>query len=385
VTTATTAYLGGQDRRALWPGSIVDADVHCNVPSLEALFPYMEPVYEQIMRERGWLGPAGTRMVYPPNAPTTARAEWRPRAAGASADAAAGTHFATGPSGTGVPASSLELVQREILEPWAPDAAILTCYYGVDSLRHPDWAIALASAVNDYVRDQYLDRDDRLRASIVVPARDPQAMIDEIERVAEDPRFVQVLLPVRSDRLYGQRVYHPVLEAIARHGLVLGLHWGGTTDLAPSPSGPASYYVEEYAAEWQVFAAQLTSLVAEGAFQRYPELRVSVLEGGFTWLPGWAWRMNKEWKGLRREVPWVDRLPFDIIREHFRFSIAPLDAGPPKGMRKIVEWLGSEEILMFATDYPHWHDDDLAEFLGLLSPTMRSNVMAESARAWYRL
>ena len=34
------------------------------------------------------------------------------------------------------------------------------------------------------------------------------------------------------------------------------------------------------------YQSQLTSLVAEGTFDRFPELRVSLIESGFAWLPG---------------------------------------------------------------------------------------------------
>jgi predicted TIM-barrel fold metal-dependent hydrolase len=192
-------------------------------------------------------------------------------------------------------------------------------------------------------------------------------------------------MPVRSERLYGQRLFHPIYEAITRNDLVMGMHWGGTLDDAPSTSGFPSWYVEEYAAETHMYAGQVTSLIAEGVFKKFPTLRVSLLEGGFTWVPSWGWRMNKEWKGLRREIPWVDHLPLDIIREHFRFSIAPTDAGPATEMERIIDWLGTEDILMFASDYPHRHDDDVAAFLDVLPQSMRPKVMAETARSWYRL
>jgi predicted TIM-barrel fold metal-dependent hydrolase len=129
----------------------------------------------------------------------------------------------------------------------------------------------------------------------------------------------------------------------------------------------------------------VTSLIAEGVFQAFPQLRVSVLESGFTWVPIWGWRMNKEWKALRREIPWVDRLPLDILRDHMRFSTAPIDAGPPELMAKVIEWIGDENILMFATDYPHSHDDDIGAFLSVVPESLRPKVMSETAREWYRL
>lgn len=363
----TTAAMSEELRGELgWSGSVIDCDVHANVASLEVLFPYQDDLWVQWARDRGWQGPAGLNVAYPPGAPTTAVAEWRP------ADGR-------------VPASEIALLREQLLDPLGVERAVLNCYYAVDSLRHPDWAAALARSVNDWIVSEWLEKDPRLTASLVVPARDPAAAVDEIERVGDHSGFVQVLMPVRSDRLYGQRIFHPIYEAIARHDLVMGLHWGGTVEEAPSTSGFPSWYAEEYAAETHIYAAQLTSLIAEGVFNKFPSLRVAMLEGGFTWVPMWGWRMNKEWKGLRREIPWVDRPPLDIIREHIRFSIAPIDAGPAEHLAKVIEWFGTDDILMFGTDYPHMHGDDAIALLKLLPESMRSNVLAETARAWYRL
>ena len=177
----------------------------------------------------------------------------------------------------------------------------------------------------------------------------------------------------------------PVYDAMVRHDLVMGLHWGGTSDVPPSAgTGWPSYHVEEYAAEPQVFMSQLSSLIGEGVFQVFP-LRVSVLEAGFTWLPAHAWRLNKDWKAMRREVPWVKEPPFDIIREHVRFSTAPFDADSADELRVIIDWLGPEDILMFATDYPRMHDDRFETLLDATPSSMRPKLMAESAREWYQL
>ena len=362
----TTALLENTTREAVWAGPVIDCDVHANVPSLEALFPYLSRHWIAWCTERGWHGPVGgVNLAYPPGSDRSCRPEWRP---------------ADRP-----PASELGLLQQHVLDPWRVERAILTCYYAVDSLRHPDWAAALARAVNDWLVAEWLDRDPRLAGTLVIPARDPAAMVEEIHRVGDHPGFVQVLLPVRHAALWGQRQFHPVFQAMAEHGLVAGLHFGGITTDAPSSSGYASYYVEEYAAEWQSFTAQVTSLVSEGVFQVCPELRVSVLEGGFTWLPVWGWRMDKEWKGLRREVPWLDRRPLEIIREHMRFSVAPADLGTREQTATVLEWLGSDDMLMFATDYPHGYDDDIAELLAAAPPSMRPRLMAGTARDWYRL
>ena len=360
----TTAFFENKTRDEVWSGTVIDCDVHANVPSLDVLFKYQDRVWVEAARERGWQGPS-TAVAYPSGAETSVRDEWRvPGKA---------------------PASDVTLLQKHVLDPWRTQHAIVNCYYAVDGLRHPDWANALASSVNDWIIENWLEKDARLRASIVIPGRDPVAAAREIDRVGGHPGFVQVLLPVRSDRLYGQRIFWPIYEAIVRHDLVAGIHWGGQSEGAPSPTGWASWYAEEMAGEVQVYAAQLTSLIVEGTFQKFPGLRIAMLEGGFAWLPTWAWNLNKKWKGLRREIPWVDRLPTEIIRDHFRFSTAPTDMGPPEHMRSIIEWLNTDDILMFASDYPHLHSDDLSQLLSVMPESMRTKVMSETARRWYRL
>jgi hypothetical protein len=360
-----TALIDKADRDAVWKGPIIDVDVHANVPSVESLFPYMDDLWVDWILERGWKGPTSASAHYPPASDRASRREWRP----------AGR----------TPASGVDLLRSHILDPWRVDYAIVSCYYGIDSLRHPDWAAAVCRAVNDWLIAEWLGRDPRLRATLVLPARDPQAMVEEIRRVGDHPGFVQALFPARNDSLWGRRIYHPVFAELASRNLVVGLHYGGTTDGAPSSTGYSGWQAEEYAAEWQAFGTQITSLISEGVFSRVPDLRVSVLEGGFLWLPVWGWRMDKEWKALRREVPWVDRPPWDIVRDHFRFSTAPTDAGPPALMGKALQWLGRDNLLMFATDYPHRHDDNIGALLGLLSEEAGEKLMSSTAREWYGL
>ncbi len=40
---------------------------------------------------------------------------------------------------------------------------------------------------------------------------------------------------------------------------------------------------------------------------------------------------------------------------------------------------------MYASDYPHYHDDDLTVLLDSVPESVRPRLMADSAREWYRL
>lgn len=343
----------------------IDCDVHNVVPSARALFPYLPDHWREYITQSGFKGPGDTAY---PRAPTSART-------------------GTTPLEGGPPGSSLDLIREHVLDAWGAERAILNCAYAIEGIHNPDADVALARAVNDWQVAEWLDREPRLRASIVVPSKQPEEAAREIDRLGDHPGFVQVFLPVRSLMPYGKRFYHPIYAAAARHDLVVGIQFGGASGNPPTASGWPSYYLEEYAGMAQAFQSQLMSLIVEGVFDRFLTLRVAFVESGFTWLPPFLWRFDKEWKGLHREIPWTNRLPSEYVREHVRFTLQPLDAPPsPARLLQLVDRLGSEDLLLFSTDYPHWHFDlpDEAVPSGLPERLTRK-IMAENARTFYRL
>lgn len=347
--------------------SIIDCDVHTTLSSVETLFPYLSAHWQEYIRESSFKGPVDH--AYPPKAPTSLRPDLLR-------------------STNAPPGSALGLLRQHALDDGSADIAILSSEYEVQTIHNPDCAAALAGAFNDWLAADWLEQEPRLRASLVVPSQVTDLAVREIERMGDHPGFRQIFLPVRSEAPYGNRRYWPIYEAAVRHDLVVSIHYGGAPGHPPTPTGWPSRFLEEYVDMAQVFQTQLISLVCEGVFDRFPTLRVALIEGGFTWLPSLMWRFDKDWKGIRREVPWVRRPPSEYIREHVRLTIQPFDAPPePVSMLQILEQLESDDLLMYATDYPHWHIDDRpSETLPQgLPPELRRKILADNARAFYRL
>ncbi|MFN8522248.1 MAG: amidohydrolase family protein [Chloroflexota bacterium] len=344
---------------------LIDCDLHNEVPNKEALFPYLPAYWVEHMQQTLFKGPS--TQYYPQGSPVAARLGSKPT---------------DGPAG-----SSLKLLQEQVLDPLGVDFGILNCLYPTDDLHNPDAAIAMSRAVNDWQIEHWLEKDSRLRASIVIPSKLPAEAAKEIDRVGSHPGFVQVVMPVRTPQPLGNRNYLPMWEAIARNNLVAGIHFGGIPGVPPTPQGWSSYFYEEYAGMAQVFATQVTNIVSEGVFDHFPAMRVVLLESGFTWLPAHMWRFDKEWKNLRRLIPWVRKAPSEYIREHIRISVMPVDAYPePRQLVETVHQLGSEEMLLFATDYPHRHTADAEQdLLRHLSPDLARKIRGENARALYGL
>ena len=272
----------------------------------------------------------------------------------------------------------------EELAPLLDGPAVLNCVALNGVHRNPHYAAAVATAVNDWLRDEFLARDERLRASLVVSALDIPAAVEELERLAGDDRFVQVLLPVRSDVPYGNRLYHPLYEAAERHGLQIALHAWGRAGAAPSTTGLTPTYMEDYLSNSHIAGMQLLSLVAEGVFERFPALGVVVAECGFAWLPSLLWRFDKDWKGVWREVPWVKERPSAYVRRHVRLTTAP--AHLPRSaaeVAQVVEMVGPE-MLLYASDAPHDHGDSGGALLRELRAGDVEAILRGNAAGFYR-
>jgi predicted TIM-barrel fold metal-dependent hydrolase len=152
-----------------------------------------------------------------------------------------------------------------------------------------DMAAVFCRATNDWIRDEWLSRDPRLRASIVIAAHNTELAVAEIERRADDMRFVQVLMLVSGEVTLGRRQLWPIYRLAEKLGLPIGIHAGSAYRYAPTAVGWPSYFVEDYVSQSAAFENQLQSMVSEGVFAKFPGLKVVAIESGLTWLSGFAY------------------------------------------------------------------------------------------------
>jgi uncharacterized protein len=340
----------------------IDCDVHPLAPTPAELLPYMDDYWRETVTVRGiesW-----ETIAYPANAPLTIRSDWRAAKPRADATPAAMAHA--------------------LLDPLGVRYAILNCLFPVQSFRDARLAAAFARAVNDWLVAEWLDKDARLRSSIVVAPHDPALAVAEIERRAGDPRFVQVLMQAMGEAPVGNVRYWPIHEAAERHGLTIGIHAGSSYHHAVTGSGWPSHLIEDYAAQSAGFHTQLGSLLSEGVFVKFPRLKAVLIESGVTWMPAYMWRFAKFWRGVRMEVPWIDRDPMAIVREHVRLTLTPFDAPPEAAtLARMAEHLETDDLLLFSSDFPHAQFKDLAVIPPGLPPAMVRRCLRDAPLATY--
>ena len=251
-----------------------------------------------------------------------------------------------------------------------------------------DESIVIASAANDYYIDTWLPVDPRLYYAPVVPAQDPAAAAAEIRRVGGHRQVAAVAVPPLAI-LMGNRYWSPIWEAACDMDLPILLHVTGSEGVyngAPMPAGgmPDSY-IERYVTLGQGAEANLNSMIMNGVFERFPSLRVLFVEYGFVWPIPVMLRMDRLWRGLRHEVPWVKKSPIDYVNEHVWFTTQPIEEPrEPRDLEHLVRMVGVQN-LCFSTDYPHWDNDMPMQSLRLLDTADRDRILRTNALDVLRL
>jgi predicted TIM-barrel fold metal-dependent hydrolase len=343
--------------------SIIDTDIHERA-ELDALVPYLDKRFRHYITESGWV----PDRVLPYTQLT-----------------AGGLDRADAKTPDGRPGGSdLGMLQEQVLDEYGHEWGILTGWLN-SSAFHPGWAefkSALMTAYNDWQIENWLDKDDRLAGSIHVNIHDPSNAVREIERLADHPRMVQVMLYIGpTDSPFGEPIYHPIYEAAARHNLVVGIHHSENSRTA---LGFHRYFIEWHTLVPQVFMSEVVSLVFNGVFDANPNLKVIMIEGGFSYVPHLMWKMDQQYRELRAEVPWVKRMPSDIVREQIRFATQPVEEFTWAQFSQLIDQMGSEDLLCFSTDYPHWDFDSPLEALPADMPDdLKRKIFSENARAIY--
>jgi uncharacterized protein len=356
--------------------SIVDCDVHPIVKGgMHSLFPYMPIAWQKRLKQKA----AEIVTV----APLTLRFE-HPNGSALRSDAVT-------PSG-GPGGSDPDYIKSDLLEKHDIDIAILNCLQPgamAAALAGPDESVVMCSAFNDFFLDNWkLTGSGPLRLAISVPVQDPVAAAAEIRRLAHNPAVAAVSLPLLNIRM-GNRYYYPIYEEAHRCGLPILLHVTGTDSIyygAPHAAvGLPESYIERYVSLSQIAESNISSLIFSGTFEKFPGLKFLFAEYGFAWILPLLWRMDRTWRSLRHETPWVKKSPIDYVHENVRLSTQPLDEPErPEDLHTLIKLFGYD-LLMFSSDYPHWDNDMPEQSLRTLPPEARRMIFGDNARKVLRL
>ncbi|MEX1008676.1 MAG: amidohydrolase family protein [Acidimicrobiia bacterium] len=192
---------------------------------------------------------------------------------------------------------------------------------------------------------------DRLVPAATVPLLDVDDAVAELDHAAALGLHLVNLptgVPEGMDDWHHDS-WEPLWAAAAEAGMVLGFHIGsdGGADgpvVFRGPGGAVLNYVETTYGGQKV----ATKLVASGALDRHPGLRILVSEGGATWVPFLGDRMNEGYRQHGMFVrPTLSMLPKEILYRQVYASFQHDESAPAA-----LTAMGYRNV-MWGSDYPH--------------------------------
>ncbi|TVY04234.1 amidohydrolase family protein [Cohnella terricola] len=372
-----------QERQALASGGLIDADVHPFMSSLEEMVPYTDRTLRKRLRIGEFKNSSFGENTF------TSDSFKLPFQRYDNIGPLHGLRTDAVPPSGKIPGADKEFMVKDLLDRYDTKFAVLNAGGGVMAAYHDvDLSIEFNRAYNDYLYEEWVNYDPRFKMTMMATPLDPQATVREIERIGRRPGVVGINLQNINIPL-GKRHFYPIYEIAEEYGLPIILHPDAETsgEYAPAQAvGPASTYMEWHTSLGLVAQRQIISLVCDGVFERFPKLKVAFIEYGFSWLPSLLWRIDKNWKALREEVPWMKRLPSEYILQNIRIGTQPSEEPfYPGDLNEIIRMSKAEDILIYCSDYPHWDGDPVDQVFRSFSPELKEKVFSKNGRELFGL
>jgi predicted TIM-barrel fold metal-dependent hydrolase len=256
---------------------------------------------------------------------------------------------------------------------------------GLEGLE-PPFAAAIARAYNDWLHDFCAAAPARMLGAGMVAPHDVEAAVAETRRCVTRLGFKAIFLAPGcvNRRPWHHPAYDPLWAECERLNVPVAFHGGGQTNLKPD----FSLEVLDKLMMWHTFNQPLgimmvaVSLTAGGVLERFPKLRVALLEGNCSWAPWLMHRLDEHWEWVGKlEAPDLTMKPSDYFRRNCFLSVE----ADERTVGQYVDWFGHDN-LVFSTDYPHAdskYPHAVAEFLELpLSDAAKKMILWNN---WARL
>lgn len=254
---------------------------------------------------------------------------------------------------------------------------------------NPQQAAAVARAANNLLSEKWLnasESDGKFLGSIRIALNDTNTALREIDRWADDERFVQIVVPARALATYGEQRFFPIWRAAAERGLVVFVHDDFATLVEPPPSqvGFPSYFAEHHAIRPMSSIVQLTSFIVAGVFERLPELRVVFGDVSVHAARSLAIRTDKDWQSDRLEVPWVSKDPTTYLERHARFVTQADDEISPHSLDAQNTIGGdNDSLVVFGSRYPYWDGIESKNIFNAWPQKSRDKCLSGNAQQFY--
>ena len=258
---------------------------------------------------------------------------------------------------------------------------------------------ATAAAYNDFLINEVFPASPRIKAEIMINHRNPLEGAAEIRRVGRHKEFVGVYTEFGGNyEPIGTARHDPIFDEAVAHDLVvtshIGMFWQKATPLS---EGTRTWTELVGLTSVSITIAYVGAMIMQGLFDKYPDLRVIIKEGGFWWLPEFMARADDYYlshpgdiklteRKLEANENFLAKLPSEYFDSNIRFSSQPMCFPKnPQHFKALMTLCKGEDWLLYSSDWPHATFDPINwVFNPMISEEGRRKILSENARGWIK-
>ena len=252
-------------------------------------------------------------------------------------------------------------------------------------LTDPELSLAYVRAYNRWIADFCRDSGGRLVPIAQLTLLDPEGSAQELERAIKDGCRGGWVNSFNHNRVIHGDPKHDILFAkCVELDVPLAMH----PTLIPHAPAEGIFDWPDRGRGWgealwlrAVMQQAFISFFSLGTFERFPDLRLGVLEVGSGWVGSFLDRMDAFTTSLKAKRSSAT----EIFRRQCFISGDPDETAAPH----VIDHVGAD-CFMWATDYPHpdhphtWVDD-LTRYADTLQASTRAKVLGDNVRRIYKL
>lgn len=266
------------------------------------------------------------------------------------------------------------------------------------ALDDPELAIAIVRIYNDACKDRMDASGGRVNCMGTLPYWDKDVLNAEFRRIV-DLGLKGIVLPDRPERLTegylgadGQinPFWEEIFETCNATGMPLNFHLNASLDaesamwdnLGFDQRLPISALVHHIGC-----ATTMSNFMVSGLLDKYPNLKIGLIESGAGWVPFWLEGMEHQLDEFRTaQNRGLQLRPKEYFKRNFWVSFWFETCAPTK----LIDEIGADRLL-FETDYPHptslypGVQDKLVSVLGGHDYATRKRVLQDNAFELYNL
>lgn len=268
----------------------------------------------------------------------------------------------------------------------------LTVLYPTQGLTHAairdrDWAVTIARAYNDWLHDRFMRVSHRLIGVALLPIQDIGEAVAELRRCVTELGMVGAVLPSATlgGKLFSGPDFYPLWEEAQRLDVPISPH-GGLSFPDLGIDGTNNFMVAHCLEHPFAQFRQIVAMISEGVFERYPKLRIGILECGVGWVPYLMDRMDEEYERKGKYSPQCKKKPSEYMKSGNIYFAAEVEETTLPLAAQVLP----EETLLWASDFPHERDQrdfsgDIPHLMGRkdISDALKRKIFFDNAIRFY--